>query len=205
MENKLELFNFENQQVRTLLINGEPIFVGIDVTKILGYSNSRKALADHVDDDDKMLLTSQNVTLENLPNRGLIGINESGLYSLILSSKMPNAKKFKRWVTSEVLPSIRKHGAYMTSEKIEEALLNPDTIINLATQLKSERQAREEAESQLGRTLIERDKLQDRVDKEADDVTFARAITYSNHSIKVRELTDNLNSKWFRHWAKSTL
>lgn len=131
-----EIFNFKGHEVRTVTINNEPYFVGKDVADILGYSNSRDALSKHVDNDDK--LTSQIATAGQ--NRNQTIINESGLYSLILSSKLPQAKEFKRWVTSEVLPTIRKHGAYLTDSKIEEVLLSPDTIINLATQLKEERQ-----------------------------------------------------------------
>ena len=105
--NEVQIFNNEEfGQVRTLVINGEPWFVGKDVAEILGYSNTRKALADHVDEEDKGVTKCD--TLGGVQD--LTVINESGLYSLILSSKMPNAKKFKHWVTSEVLPSIRKHG-----------------------------------------------------------------------------------------------
>lgn len=142
---EIQTFNFENQQVRTIEIENEPYFVGKDITEILGYSNSRDALYKHVDEEDK--LTSQIATSGQ--NRNMVVINESGLYSLILSSKLPNAKKFKRWVTSEVLPAIRKHGGYLTQEKIEEALLNPDTLINLATQLKQEREGRLIAEQRV--------------------------------------------------------
>ena len=102
---------FENEQfgsIRTVMINNEPWFVGKDVAEILGYSNPSKALIDHVDDEDKL----NNETLSSLGQRGGWLINESGLYSLILSSKLPTAKEFKRWVTSEVLPSIRKTGTY---------------------------------------------------------------------------------------------
>ena len=135
-----EIFNFKGQEVRTVTINNEPWFVGKDVADILGYSNSKDALSKHVETEDKQIIQrSQNATLD-IPNRGLTIINESGLYSLILSSKLPQAKEFKRWVTTEVLPTIRKHGAYLTDSKIEEVLLSPDTIINLATQLKEERQ-----------------------------------------------------------------
>lgn len=130
-----EVFNFKGQEVRTVTINNEPYFVGKDVAEILGYSNSRQALKSHVDEDDKGV--SNFDTLGG--KQDLVVINESGLYSLILSSKLPQAKEFKRWVTSEVLPTIRKHGAYLTDSKIEEVLLSPDTIINLATQLKTER------------------------------------------------------------------
>lgn len=144
---EIQTFNFENQQVRTVEIENEPYFVGKDVATILGYSNTRKALIDHVDVEDK----KDGVTIRDSigRNQNAVIINESGLYSLILSSKLPNAKKFKRWVTSEVLPTIRKHGAYLTPDKIEEALLNPDTLINLATQLKQEREARLIAEQRV--------------------------------------------------------
>lgn len=142
MENQLQAFNFNGSDVRTLVINGNPYFVGKDVATILGYKNTKDALLKHVDDEDK--LGSQIATSGQ--NREMKVINESGLYSLILSSKLPSAKKFKRWVTSEVLPAIRKHGAFMTNEKIEEVLLNPDTIIKLATELKTERERRSIAE-----------------------------------------------------------
>ena len=106
-----ELTIFKNQdfgEIRTILINDEPYFVGKDVTEILGYQNASKAISDHVDEEDKL----NNESLSSLGQRGGWLINESGLYSLILSSKLPSAKKFKRWVTSEVLPEIRKTGAY---------------------------------------------------------------------------------------------
>lgn len=143
--NELQNFNFEGNKVRTVLINDEPYFVGKDIADILGYSNTSKAIRDHVDKEDKL---TERIVISG-QNREVIAINESGMYSLVLSSKLPNAKKFKRWVTNEVLPSIRKHGAYMTDEKIEEALLNPDTIISLATQLKNEREGRLIAEQQV--------------------------------------------------------
>lgn len=118
--------------VRTTTIGGQPYFVGKDVAGILGYSNSRKALIDHVDEEDKGVTKCD--TLGG--KQDLIIINESGLYSLILSSKMPNAKKFKRWVTSEVLPAIRKHGLYAT----DELIANPDLAIAAFTALKEERE-----------------------------------------------------------------
>lgn len=133
--NELKIFeNPEFGSVRLVEIDGEPWFVGKDVAEILGYSNSRKALADHVDDEDK----NDGVTIRDSIGREQkpILINESGLYSLILSSKLPTAKQFKRWVTVEVLPTIHKHGAYMTPEAIEKALYNPDYLIALANTLK---------------------------------------------------------------------
>ena len=114
MSNEIKIFeNEEFGSVRTLEINGEPYFVGKDVAEILGYANTSKALIDHVDDEDKL----NNETLSSLGQRGGWLINESGLYSLILSSKLPTAKKFKRWVTSEILPAIRKTGSYSIQSK----------------------------------------------------------------------------------------
>ncbi|MGG5338506.1 bro family toxin-antitoxin system, toxin component [Enterococcus pernyi] len=106
--NTQQIFNFEQNEVRTILVNDEPYFVGKDVAEVLGYRNTQKAILNHVDEEDKgvtkwdTLGGKQNMTI----------INESGLYSLILKSKLPNARKFKRWVTSEVLPTIRKTGSY---------------------------------------------------------------------------------------------
>lgn len=127
---KLQLFNFENQQVRTLKLNDEPYFVGKDVANILGYSNTRDALSRYVDSEDKGVAKLD--TLGGKQNQTII--NESGLYSLILSSKMPNAKRFKHWVTSEVLPAIRKHGAYMTDEKAFDVVNNKDGLADLLQQ-----------------------------------------------------------------------
>ena len=116
--NNLQIFkNEEFGEIRTLTINNEPYFVGKDVAEVLGYANSKDAIQKHVDDEDKQIIQrSQFATLE-IPNRGLTIINESGLYSLILSSKLSTAKKFKRWVTSEVLPNIRKHGNYIVNSQ----------------------------------------------------------------------------------------
>lgn len=104
--NELQKFNFEGNEVRTVTINDQPYFVGKDVAVILGYKNTRDALSHHVDDEDKGVAKLD--TLGGKQKQTII--NESGLYSLIIGSKLPQAKKFKRWVTSEVLPAIRKHG-----------------------------------------------------------------------------------------------
>ena len=130
---------YKNEQfgeIRTVNISGEPWFVGKDVAEVLGYSNPNEAVGDHVDDEDKLnskTLSSFNL---NIGQRGGWLINESGLYSLILSSKLPSAKEFKHWITSEVLPSIRRHGAYLTDDMVEKVLTDPDTIIRLAQQIK---------------------------------------------------------------------
>lgn len=130
-----ELKVFENAEfgsVRTTTVNGEIMFVGKDVAEILGYSNPRKAIIDHIDEEDKGVTKCD--TLGG--KQDLTMINESGLYSLILSSKMPNAKKFKHWVTADVLPAIRKTGMYATEELLE----NPDLAIQAFTALKLERE-----------------------------------------------------------------
>lgn len=127
---ELQTFNFNGQSVRTLIINDEPYFVGKEVADILGYSNSRDALSKHVDEEDKGVAKCD--TLGG--KQELTVINESGLYSLILSSKLSSAKEFKRWVTSEVLPAIRKHGAYLTDKKAEEIITNKDALAELLLQ-----------------------------------------------------------------------
>lgn len=134
--NNLEVFNFESKEVRTLLIDNEPWFVGKDVADILGYQNGSRDINRHVDEDDRHKV----MIFDGNQDKETIIINESGLYSLILSSKMPNAKKFKRWVTSEVLPSLRKHGVYATEETIDKILSNPDFGIRLLSELKEERE-----------------------------------------------------------------
>lgn len=140
-----ELKVFENPtfgQVRTVEIDGEPYFVGKDVATILGYSNPRDAISKHVDDEDKGV-----AKCDTLGGRQeILFINESGLYSLILASKLPGAKEFKRWVTSEVVPSIRKTGAYMTQETLEAAILNPDYLLQVVTALKAETDKRKALE-----------------------------------------------------------
>ena len=138
MENEI-IKIFENEEfgnVKTVVINDVPYFVGKDITEILKYQNGSRDIVRHVDEEDRM----KQMIFDGKQNKETWVINESGLYALILSSKLPSAKKFKRWVTSEVLPSIRKHGGYLTPQKIEEVLLNPDTIIQLATSLKDEQE-----------------------------------------------------------------
>ena len=142
---ELQTFNFEDLPVRTLTVDEEPYFVGKDVANILGYKRTADAIREHVDVEDKgvgKIQTpggNQNVTI----------INESGLYSLIFSSKLESAKRFKRWVTSEVLPAIRKHGLYATDNVIEQTIQNPDYIIHVLTEFKKERESRLVAEQQV--------------------------------------------------------
>ena len=143
--NDLQIFkNTEFGEIRTMTIDNEPWFVGKDVASILGYVDTSDALKKHVDTEDKLTRRFA----DSGQNREMYVINESGLYSLILSSKLPKAKEFKRWVTSEVLPAIRKHGAYMTEQTLEQALTSPDFLIKLATELKTERAKRAELEAE---------------------------------------------------------
>ena len=133
MTNQLKIFNnIEFGEIRTIVVNGEPMFVGKDVATALGYSNPRDALSKHVDSEDK------GVAKCDTPGgkQSITVINESGLYSLILSSHLPSAKKFKHWITSEVIPSIRKNGLYA----VDELLNNPDLFIDVLQKLKLERE-----------------------------------------------------------------
>lgn len=162
--NEVQLFNFENHEVRSLLINSEPWFVGKDVAEILSYSNTRKALTDHVDTEDKM----DGVTIRDSIGRNQkpVLINESGLYSLVLSSKLPSAKKFKRWVTSEVLPALRKTGQYQVKELSGQELMAKALI---------------EAQN----VLAAKDK---QIEQMKPKVVFADAVATSHTSILVGEL-----------------
>lgn len=138
--NELRIFsNEEFGEVRMVTIDNEPWFVGKDVAEILAYINPNEAVQDHIDPEDKLNSKTLSSFGLDLGQRGGWLINESGLYSLILSSKMPRAKKFKHWVTSEILPTIRKHGMYATEETIDKILGNPDFGIQLLTALKEER------------------------------------------------------------------
>lgn len=143
MNNEIQIFsNEEFGEIRTLAIDGEPWFVGKDVAEILGYANPNEAISDHVDDEDKLNSKTLSSFSANLGQRGGWLINESGLYSLIMSSKLPAAKKFKRWVTSEVLPSIRKNGGYIAGqESMTPAELMASALL-MAQRTLAEREAR---------------------------------------------------------------
>lgn len=160
--NEIQLFNFENHEVRSLLINSEPWFVGKDVAKILGYKDTSDALKKHVDEEDKLTRRFA----DSGQNREMYIINESGLYSLVLSSKLPSAKKFKRWVTSEVLPALRKTGQYQVKELSGQELMAKALI---------------EAQS----VLAAKDK---QIEEMKPKVVFADAVATSHTSILVGEL-----------------
>lgn len=174
--NALKIFeNSEFGKIQVIERNGEPWFIGKEVAEILGYKDTADALKKHVDEEDKQFFkVGETPTLKIKSNYGAYIINESGLYSLVLSSKLKKAKEFKRWVTSEVIPAVRKHGGYLTNEKIEEVLNDPDTIIKLATTLKEERAKRNEAER--------------RLEEAKPKVIFADAVSASDNTVLIGEL-----------------
>ena len=203
-----ELTIFKNEQfgeMRTVTIGEEIWFVGKDVAEILGYERPSKAILDHVDPEDK----------DGFPIQDSIGrmqstpiINESGLYSLVLSSKLPSAKEFKRWVTSEILPSIRKHGAYMSPETIERVITDPDFIIRLANELKTAQQKVAELQpkadyfdtvaSSNGLTSF-RETAKAFGVRESDFIRFIERtkLCYRNSRSKLIPYAEYLNKKWF--------
>ena len=184
--NNVQIFkNTELGKIRIVIINREPWFVGKDVSCILGYSDTNKAIAMHVDNEDKKL---NDKTSSSFGQRGATLINESGLYSLVLSSKLPTAKKFKHWVTSEVLPTIRKHGAYMTDDTLYKAITEPDFLIRLATELKQEKEARQQAEKQ--------------VEADCPKVLFASAVCASHTCILIGDLAKLLKQNGYETGQK---
>ncbi|QJE31829.1 BRO family protein [Heyndrickxia coagulans] len=146
--NSLQVFNFKQNEVRTVLKDGEPWFVAKDVCDILNHSNSRVAIS-RLDEDEKGV--SKVYTPGGYQNMSVV--NEFGLYSLVLTSNLPEAKQFKRWITHEVIPSIRKHGAYMTPETLEKTISDPDFLIGLLANLKEEKAKRVKAEQERNQVI----------------------------------------------------
>lgn len=183
--NNIKIFeNTEFGSIRTVDVNNEPWFVGKDVCEALRYSNSRKALADHVKENHK------GVTFCDTPGgkQQITIIDEAGLYSLVMRAKTDKAEAFQEWVTSEVLPAIRKHGGYLTADKIEQALTDPDTIIKLATTLKEERAARQQAEASLQAAKPK--------------VLFADAVSASDSTILIGDLAKILKQNGYNTGQK---
>ena len=184
--NDLQLFKFENKDVRTLQIDGEPWFVGKDVTEILGYSKSRNALARHVTAEDK----------EVVPVQGDLGgtqemtvINESGLYSLILSSKLPSAKEFKHWITSEVLPQIRQTGKYAPKPLSREELL-AKAVLEADTMIKEQKELIEQKTKEL-------EEKNNKLEEQKPKVIFAESVVASDSAILIRELAHLIKQNGF--------
>ena len=168
--NELQVFNNPAfGDIRAMTIDGEPWFVAADVCKALEISNPTKATS-RLDEDERNTLT---LSEGNRGNPNVTVVNEPGLYGLVLGSRKPEAKAFKRWIKHEVLPSIRKHGAYMTPETLEAAILNPDTLIKLAQELKAERE--------------KRTALQAKIDADAPRVLWAQAAEGSKTGTLIRE------------------
>jgi len=162
-------FQFRQADIRVIQDeNGEPYFIAKDVATVLGYSNPLKAIRDHCKG------VNETVTPSNGGTQTVKIIPERDVYRLIMRSKLPAAEKFEEWVVSEVLPSIRKHGGYMTPEKVEEAILNPDTLIKLATALKDEQLKRKRAEK--------------RIEQDRPKVVFAESVEVAETTILIGEL-----------------
>lgn len=168
--NDIQVFQYQDKPVRTIQKDGEPWWVLKDVCEVLELSTPAR-VSERLDGDE----VSQTHIIDSIGRQQETTIiNESGLYNVILRSDKPQAKPFRRWVTGEVLPSIRKHGGYLTPEKVEEALLNPDTLIRLATDLKTEREKRMQLEEQAHR--------------DRPKVLFADAVATAKSSILIGEL-----------------
>ncbi len=181
-----ELKIFENRdfgKIRSLMVNNEPFFVGNDIATVLGYKNTRDALSKHIDEEDKI---SDVAIYDGSQNRNMTIINESGLYSLILSSKLESAKKFKRWVTSEVLPSIRKNGMYATDELLD----NPDLAIKVFEQLKQERKEKKKLQ-------LENAKQKKVLEDQKPKVLFADSVETSTTSILIGDLAKLLRQNGY--------
>lgn len=188
--NELQIFNNEEfGEIRTVEINGEPWFIGKDIAKALDYKNTTVALQDNVDSDDKGVTKVSTIGGQ----QETVIINESGLYSLVFGSRLPNAKKFKKWVTSEVLPDIRKHGIYATDNVINQILNNPDFGIELLNTLKQERAARVEAEK--------RNAILTHVNKTYTMTEIAKELNMSsakklNEILKDKKIQYKVNNTW---------
>ena len=195
---------FENEEFgkfRTLVIDGEYYFVGKDIAEILGYSNTKDAIAVHVDEEDKRIIQrSENTTLE-IPNRGLTIINESGFYSLALSSKLPTAKKFKRWVTSEVLPSIRQTGNYIsgTSQYSIEDIVR-ETICQVVPMIIQELEDKSEREKYAEREL---EKLEMKVKRRIERLLYSGKHSYTGISKILQSEGFEISPKTICFYAES--
>ncbi|MCT0052092.1 phage antirepressor KilAC domain-containing protein [Lactococcus lactis] len=186
--NELQNFNFNNLPVRTVLIENEPWFVAKDVADILEYSETAQ-MTRRLDKEDSM-----SVKLTGMNMKSTI-INESGLYEAIIGSKKKEVKPFKRWITHEVLPTIRKHGAYMTDAKLEEVLLNPDTLINLATQLKQEREEKAQLRA-LNSTLAVENQIMQPKAQYFDDLVERNLLTSFRDTAKMLKVGQKQLIDW---------
>ena len=177
MINGLQVFSYEGTEIRTVELSGEPWWVLKDICDVLELSNP-SVIADRLDEDEKAKVDPKQY-LGSRSNEPATVLSESGLYNVILLSRKPEAKKFKRWITHEVLPTIRKHGAYVTSAKLEEMISDPEAWIKVLTALKDERAAKE--------------RLQLEAAQNEPKIVFADAVSVSNGTILIGELAKILN------------
>lgn len=184
--NDLQLFKFKNKNMRTLLIDGEPWFVGKDVARNLGYERATKAIQDHVDEEDKDVVPIQD-SIGRMQNTPVI--NESGLYSLVLSSKLPDAKKFKHWITSEVIPQIRKTGKYAPKPLSREELL-AKAVLEADTMIKEQKALLEQKTKEL-------EEKNNKLEEQKPKVIFAESVVASDSAILVRELAHLIKQNGF--------
>lgn len=181
--NDLQIFRNDNfGEVRTLIVNDEPYFVAVDVCNILDLKNTTQAIQ-KLDEDERTML--------NIGRQGEANcVNEYGLYSLILASRKPQAKQFKRWITHEVIPTIRKHGAYMTGETLEQALTSPDFLIQLATKLKDEQEKNLNLQAINSRLEVENEIMQPKAEY-FDELVARNLLTNFRDTAKMFQIKQN--------------
>ena len=183
---ELQIFKHDLfQQVRVIEIDGEPWFVAKDIAENLAYKNQRDAINKHVDECDKKL----HPLFDGHQIRHIVILNESGVYCLTFSSKLPIAKAFRRWISAEVIPSIRKHGTYFTTETLNSFLSNPDNMIRVLTEYKKEKELRVQKEQEIAQLMPK--------------VNFADAISASSDCILIRQLATILTQNGFKIGEKA--
>lgn len=183
LSENIKIFNnAEFGEIRVMLIDDDPWFVGKDIAVALGYNNPQKAIRDHVDEQDR------GVNEMDTPGgkQPIIIINESGLYSLIFSSKLESAQRFKHWVTHEVLPSIRKHGMYMTDNLLETAIANPDFVIGLIQNMKAEKKKSAALQMQNKQLCEKNEEMQPKADYFDDLVAWNLAVCFRGTAKELR-------------------
>ena len=185
-ENQVTIFtNEEFGNVRTIMIDGEAWFVGKEIAGCLGYADTKDAIRKHVDDEDKQLIQKGQIATLEIPNRGMTFINESGMYSLILGSKLPSAKKFKRWITSEVLPQLRQTGSYSMTKQDSYMIEDP---IERAKRWIEEQEEKKMLEKE-NKKLLQDTKIQQQVIGELQPkADYTDIILKSNSSMNVSQI-----------------
>lgn len=184
--NEIQIFNNpEFGAIRTAGTSSEPVFCALDICRALGYANSRKAIADHCDEGD---VTKRDIIDSLGRTQSASFVNESGMYALIFGSKLESAKQFKRWVTADVLPTIRKHGAYATAETIEDLITNPENGIRLLEALHEEREKRKHEMQQRKEAEAMVNRLEEQAIEDHPKVVYADAVAGSKSSCLIGEL-----------------